>query len=255
MNDTSWGKVAKWYDSHLKDDQSYHAKVILPGIQRLIGEVSGKKILDLACGQGYFSRAISNRGGAVTGVDISKELISIAEKIKSKNKINYFVSPSHDLYMLRNNECDVVVCILALQNIENIAGTFKEIKRVLRKGGKFIFILNHPAFRIPKESSWVFDDKTSKQFRRIDSYLSEAKIKIDMSPGTKDDRSKDKKYTISFHRPLQYWAKALNKEGFYISRMEEWISHKESGKGRRQKAENKARKEIPLFLAVETVQL
>ena len=57
--------------------------------------------------------------------------------------------------------------------------------------------------------------------------------------------------TVSFHRPLQVYIKALTKAGFVVSRLEEWISHKKSGSGPRQAAEDTARKEIPLFLCIE----
>ena len=54
--------------------------------------------------------------------------------------------------------------------------------------------------------------------------------------------------TVSFHRPLQYYVKALAKAGFVIEKLEEWTSLKESTSGPRAKAENDARKEFPLFL-------
>jgi hypothetical protein len=57
--------------------------------------------------------------------------------------------------------------------------------------------------------------------------------------------------TISYHRSLQDFSKALFKSGFSITRLEEWISHKQSQKGPRQKAEDQARKEIPMFLMLE----
>ncbi len=254
-SNTSWGSVATWYDSHLKDDSTYHAKVILPSLLRLLGDVQGKHILDLACGQGYFAKAFKEKKAHVIGVDISKELIALAEKEQEKSgihasqKVMYFATPSHDLYMVKDKSQDLVVCVLALQNIENIHATIQEVTRTLKQGGKFIFVINHPAFRIPKESGWGYDEQEHKQYRRIDAYLSESKVKMDMTPGS----THDKKFTISFHRPLQYWFKILGKNGFAVTRMEEWESHKESEKGPRQAAENKARKEIPLFLMVEAI--
>lgn len=253
--DTSWGNSATWYQNHLQSEDTYHAKVILPALLRLVGDLKGKHILDLACGQGYFAKAFLEHKGQVTGIDISKELIAFAESNQKKvvPKVAYFATPADDLYMIKDASQDIVVCVLALQNIENIIGTFKEVSRVLKKGGRFLFVINHPAFRIPKESEWGYDETTKSQFRRIDAYLSESKVKMDMTPGA--ELEKDKKYTISFHRPLQYWSKALHKHQFAITRMEEWESHKESEKGPRQAAENKARKEIPLFLMVESIKL
>ena len=250
---TSWGDVASWYDKHLEGDDTYHTKVILPSLMRMIGDVKGKDVLDLACGQGFFTRSLAQATTHITGIDIGKELIASAEAMQKgvTTKIKYFVTSADDLFMIKDTSMDVVVCVLALQNIENIQGTMKEVSRVLKKGGKFIFVLNHPTFRIPKASAWGYHEAEKIQFRRIDTYLSESKIKIDMTPGSQ----KDKKFTISFHRPLQVWSKLLQKNHLAITRMEEWESHKVSEKGPKQDAENKARKEIPLFLAVEAIQL
>ena len=72
-----------------------------------------------------------------------------------------------------------------------------------------------------------------------------------MNPGEKDNKS----FTYSFHRPLQLYFKTFAKNGFAVTRLEEWISHKESEPGPRQDAENTARKEIPLFLFLEAVKM
>ena len=61
-----------------------------------------------------------------------------------------------------------------------------------------------------------------------------------------------KEVTTSFHRPLQFYSKSLFKNGFCITRIEEWNSFKKSEPGPRAQAEDKARKEIPLFLFIET---
>jgi hypothetical protein len=61
--------------------------------------------------------------------------------------------------------------------------------------------------------------------------------------------------TVSFHRPLQLYFKALNKAGFAVARLEEWISNRQGPKGRKFAASEQARKEIPLFLMMEAVLL
>lgn len=252
--DTSWGKVAEWYDKHLeKGSETYHEKVVHPNLLRMLGDLKGKQVLDLACGQGIFSRLMADKGALVIGVDLGKELVELAEK-KNKDysfKVHYFHSGSDDLYMVKDGTKDVVVCVLALQNIEKLQETFKEVSRVLKKGGKFLAVLNHPIFRNPTHTHWGYDEQENVQYRRIEEYLSESKIKIDMTPGSKTD----KKFTVSFHRPFQVYMKALSKHGLAMIRLEEWVSHKESQSGPRKHAEDKARKEIPLFLAIETIKL
>lgn len=253
--DTSWGKVADWYNKHLEtNDDTYHVKVVFPNVIRMLGDITGKKVLDLACGQGIFSEKLRDQGALVTGVDLGKQLIKIAEenslsiKQKGTHKVTYHVASADDLYMLKNGSFDIVVCILALQNIENLQKTITEASRVLTTNGKLIFVLNHPSFRNPRKTFWAFNEEDDTQYRRVDEYMSESHIKIDMTPGS----ATDKKFTVSFHRPLQVYVKALSKAGFAITHLEEWISHKESEKGPKQRAENKSRKEIPMFMCVES---
>lgn len=251
--DTSWGDVAEWYDKHLeKTSDTYHEKVVHPNLLRMLGDIKGKQILDLACGQGIFSRMLADHGANVIGVDLGKELIDIAEKKNDdyRFKIHYFHGPSDDLYMIKDESKDVVVCVLALQNIQKLQETMEEVSRVLKKGGKFLVVLNHPAFRNPRHTHWGYDEHEKIQYRRVDEYLSESKVKIDMTPGSREE----KKFTVSFHRPLQVYVKALSKYGFAITRLEEWESHKESKTGPRKQAEDKSRKEIPLFIAMEAVK-
>jgi ubiquinone/menaquinone biosynthesis C-methylase UbiE len=131
--------------------------------------------------------------------------------------------------------------------MEKIEPVFKEVSRVLKKSGRFICVLNHPAFRIPKATAWGFDEETTTQYRRIDAYLSARREKMDMHPGKKGKAS----FTYSFHRSLQDYMKVFRASGFAVVRLEEWISHKTSEPGPRAKAENVARKEFPLFMAIE----
>lgn len=251
---TSWGPVAEWYDKHLeKSGDTYHDKVVHPNLLRMLGDIKGKHVLDLGCGQGIFSRLLADNGANVIGVDLGKELIDIAEKKNDGYKFNvhYFNSTAHDLFMVKDGTKDVVVCVLAIQNIEKLSETIAEASRVLKKGGKFIMVLNHPAFRNPRYTHWGYDEDEKIQYRRVDQYLSESKIKIDMTPGSHED----KKFTVSFHRPLQVYMKTFGKCGFAMTRLEEWESHRASQKGPKKAAEDKARKEIPLFLAMELTKL
>lgn len=243
-NVTSWGAVARWYDETVEDKDSYQQDLILPNLLRLMKIKTGERVLDLACGQGLFSRAFESAGANVVAADISSELIAVAQE-KSPKTIAYHTALAHSLPFLANGSIEKVAIVLALQNIEEMQETLSECARVLTPRGALFLVLNHPAFRIPKASSWGFDEKAKAQYRRIDRYLSALKIPIDMHPGKAEGEQ-----TISFHRPLQGYTKALEKSGFCIKRLEEWNSTKKSGKGPRADAEDRARSEIPLFLCI-----
>lgn len=248
--ETSWGNIADWYDKMLEEkDNTYQKNVILPNILRLTDIKKDEFILDLACDNGFFAREFFKKRAEVIGADISPELIEIAKKNSSK-KIEYFVSSADNIAHIKDKSVDKIAIILAAQNIENISGVFGECNRVLKNDGKLFLVMNHPAFRIPKQSSWGFDEKRKIQYRRMDEYMSESKTEIEIHPG--NNRGKN---TISFHRPLQVYFKMLKKNGFCVNGLEEWISDKKSQSGPRQSAEDKARKEFPLFLFIETIKV
>ncbi len=243
--ETSWGHVANWYHEHVSENNdTYHEKVIKPNLLRVLGDITGKQVLDLACGQGFFSRALQAQGSHVTGVDIAPELIAIAKKL-GPAEITYLAAPAERV-PLPDGSFDAAVCVLALQNIQNLSAALAQVSHLLKKGGAFAIVLNHPCFRIPRHSSWGFDPDASVQFRRIDRYLSESSYEIQMHPG-----SAPSVITMSYHRPLQLYMKELAKHGFVLAGLEEWISHRVSEKGPHAKAEDRARKEFPLFLMLK----
>jgi ubiquinone/menaquinone biosynthesis C-methylase UbiE len=247
---TSWGKVANWYDSLLeKDNDSFQQKVILPNLVRSMNLGKNQVVLDLACGQGFFARIFAQAGAKVVASDIASELIDIAKDHSAKG-IEYHVAPADNIHFCANKSVDKITIILALQNIKNVDGVLAECARVLKEDGSMFLVLNHPAFRAPKVSSWGWDDKAWTQYRRMDAYLSEFQTEIDMNPGKKKSEK-----TVSFHRSLQWYFKMLAKNGLAVAKLEEWISHREPTKGPRFDAENKARKEFPLFLFLEVKKI
>lgn len=254
---TSWEPVARWYDELLAGKDTYQSQVILPNLLRLVSP-KNRRIIDIACGQGFFSKIFAENGARVLGLDISKELISLAKKSQISQSENenpeicprFDVASADNLKPAQNDSFDVATIILALQNIKELNGTLKEAGRVLVKNGTLVIVLNHPCFRILKASAWGYDEKNNLQYRRIDKYGRPFSVDVDMTPGAKISDSKNKIFTKSFHRPIQDYFKALAGAGFIVTGLEEWISHKQSDAGPRASAEDTARKEFPMFLTI-----
>ncbi len=243
---TSWGKVAKWYENVISDDDSYQNTVIKPNLLRLLNLKKGEKVLDVACGSGFFTREFVKVGAEATGLDIGRELVLIAKQKDSQSK--YLVGNAEKMESITSAYFDAAVIVLALQNIKNYQNAISEIARVLKPGGRLLVVLNHPAFRIPKKSFWGYDEEAKIQYRKLDGYMSEFSKAMDMHPGKKISTSL--KTTFSYHRPLQVYFKAFNKAGLVVTNLEEWISNKKSDSGPRANAENVARIEFPLFMAI-----
>ncbi|MDQ7814804.1 MAG: class I SAM-dependent methyltransferase [Patescibacteria group bacterium] len=248
---TSWGGVADWYSDLLETQKdTYQNTVILPNLIRLMDIKKGEKVLDLACGQGFFSKEFAKQGAKVTGVDAAPELIDIANSTNLVPGVSYEVSAAHELDFLDQASFDKAVIVLAIQNMHNPHEVLAACARVLKKQGSAYLVINHPAYRVPKASSWGYDEQEQIQYRRVDRYLSEHKIKISMHPGAEPGA-----VTYSYHRPMQSFFKWFNKSGFAVKNVEEWISDRASDSGPRAEAENDARKEIPLFMYLEAIKL
>lgn len=247
---TDWGRVASWYDELVGGEGSeFHQHVVLPGVMKLLGDVTNQRVLDIACGQGVLCRLLAEAGAEVTGIDAAEELIKAA-KGRSDPRIRYQPGDARELDFLPPASFHAATCVLAIQNIHPIQGVFESAARRLVAGGRFVIVMMHPCFRGAKESSWGWDDQQKVQYRRVDRYLIPRKSPIFSNPGQKTGT-----YTWTFHEPLHEYVKAMRKAGLLIDAMEEWASHKMSDSGPRAAAENTARKEIPMFMAIRAVKV
>lgn len=245
--DTSWQIIAKKYDRLLKNDGDFfHKEVILPKLLENMKLDKYSTILDIACGQGVFERALPEVKSYV-GFDLSKDLINYAVGRKKYKFSRFFVADAQSFHV--NQKFDTAVIILALQNIPDYRKVFGNISKHLIVNGRFYIVINHPYFRIPKYTSWEIDEKSNIQFRKSAKYLIPAEIEIDMIPHKTDEINNTMK-TYSYHYSLSDYTEALYETGFLIEKIEEWTSPKVS-EGKFAEMENKARNEFPVFMMLQ----
>ncbi len=242
---TLWDQASRWYDSLVgSQGTDFQKDIIMPGVLRLLEVAKKDRVLDLACGQGVFSRYLSQKGINVEGLDSSAELLKYA-RTRSGSAVRYHVGDAADAENFKENTFDGIACLMAIQNIEKMDLLFKSACRWLKPGKCFVVVMTHPCFRIPRQSHWGWDEEKKLEYRRVDHYMSETNVPI-LTPPFADSKS----FTLTYHRPMQSYVSALVQAGLCVDAMEEWISNKNSLPGKRSKAENRARKEIPLFLAL-----
>lgn len=239
---TSWESSSKWYDSIVGEKgHYYHEHTVLPHSLKLLNLKQGDSLLDLGCGQGILSRQLSPHVDYL-GIDASPSLIKEA---KNRSQKNFIVGDITQPLNLKNPPFSHAALILVIQNIEDHAKALQNASNALKPGGKLLLVLNHPCFRIPRQSNWGVDEAKKLQYRRLDLYMSSLKIPIQTHPGSGEKSPT----TWSFHHPLSVYTEALTQSGFLIEKMEEWISDKKST-GAKARMENRSREEFPLFLAI-----
>ena len=242
---TLWDQASRWYDSLVGGQGTdFQKDIIMPGVFRLLEIRKKDRVLDLACGQGGFSRYLGRKGIHVEGLDSSSELVKYA-RARSGPSIQYHVGDAGNAENFEADRFDGIACLMAIQNIEKMDLLFKSASQWLKTGKHFVVVMTHPCFRIPRQSHWGWDDEKKLEYRRGDHYMTETTVPI-LTPPFADSKS----FTLTFHRPLQSYVSALVQAGFCVDAMEEWVSNKNSLPGKRAKAANRARKEIPLFVAL-----
>lgn len=246
-NSTSWGKVGKWYHKLVGEEgMYYHKNIILPNvIPLLFNDIPpSPSLLDIGCGQGILSRHIPE-SIEYHGVDISQSLIREAKVHKKHSNHHFYTADATKNIPVDKKDFTHATIILALQNMESPEQVLKNLSKHLAPGGKLLIVLNHPCFRIPRQSHWGTDDKKKLQYRRIDQYMSSLKIPIQAKPSKKEQSA----VTWSFHHPLTSYFTWLSESKFKITHLTEWCSDKTS-QGGKAKIENRARKEFPLFMCL-----
>jgi len=218
----NWEDFAKWWDEKQGDEGDlWHRTLIDPTVLRVLGDTSGKDLLDLGCGNGYFSRKLARLGAHVTGTDSSKSIIEICRKYEMHNPlgITYHVADASYLSMLPSSSFDIVLANMALDDIENAEGAIEECSRVLRERGRLVGSISHPCFDMGKHSGWQIEKigldtgvwrKVDGNYRRVFEDTVEWRV-------SENERMETRWY----HRPLSWYIRVLRNAGFVVTAMEE----------------------------------
>jgi len=222
-----WDEASEAWMSFVREGKDYYRDWLNnPATFKLIGDIEGKRVLDIACGEGYNTRLLAKKGADVTGVDISEKMIEQARQKETEENlgITYIVSDAASLKALPSNHFDLATCFMSLQDIENLDDAISEAARVLKKKGRFVFSIPHPCFeKIVKDNKgWRWRNKSAARTdedegQRKGEYFDNVKYEIHWTM----ERLTRPFKTISFHRTLTDYSQALFQNGFHISRLVE----------------------------------
>ncbi len=139
-----WDALAESYVAGAGDGVDDPATASVFG---LIGSVTGKTVVDLACAHGRVARELARRGAAVIGIDVSPVMLERARaaEVDTPLGIRYVQGDGVDV-LPTLGMVDAVVCNFGLSDIDDLPGTLIAIAAALRAGGQFVFSILHPCF-------------------------------------------------------------------------------------------------------------
>ena len=195
-----------------------------PALMRMMGDVRGKKVFDIGCGEGYFSRVFAETGAIVTGVDFSENLIEAAleEELRKPLGVKYLISDVACLMELQSSSFDIAFSFMALMDIQDYEAAIEEASRVLKEGGRFVFVIPHPCF-----SEWTgngevvsgWETRTKEDGSKVFLYYylyDYLKRRVE-TIAWDFERLTSSFETTSYHRTLSDYINKLSKYGLVVT--------------------------------------
>jgi SAM-dependent methyltransferase len=114
--------------------------------RRLVGDVTGKRVVDLGCGMGHGAVALARQGAKVIGVDSDPAQLAHARELADhyEVKLELHHADLADLAFVRSASVDLVVSVYSLAAIDDLDRVFRQAHRVLHPQAPLLFTLPHP---------------------------------------------------------------------------------------------------------------
>ena len=173
MTIARYDEVADWFDDLVRG-WSDGLEPVASAVLELAGDLADRRVCDLGCGQGQLARQMAGLGAAVVGVDISEQLLQIAERDEAAEPlgIEYVNDDASELSSLANGSFDGVVCNWSLLDIDDLEACFRAVERILRPGGWLVFSITHPCF-LTRDYAWKSERGVTSVDRLVRSYFRE----------------------------------------------------------------------------------
>jgi ubiquinone/menaquinone biosynthesis C-methylase UbiE len=148
---TGDGRAAAAYDAVAKEYATanetapYNALYERPAVIELLGDVSGKRFLDVGCGAGPLAQWLVENGASVVGFDVSPAMVAIARERALPDTSFHVADLAEPLAFLPDAAFDVAVGSLVMHYLRDWVAPLRELKRVLAPGGTLLLSTHHPA--------------------------------------------------------------------------------------------------------------
>ncbi len=225
-----WNRNAAFWDDYMGEHSNdFHNLLVRPAMERLLAVRPGDEVLDIACGNGNFSRYLAGLGARITAIDGSAGMIGRARQRTEElldgataSRIEYRVIDVTDtkaLAALGTSAFDAAVSNMAIMDMAEVGSMFGAVHGLLKPGGVFVCSLTHPCFQAPyavRYAEQVDQDgrMVQKAGMKIDRYLTPQPFEGLAIVGQPVP-------SLIFHRPLSVLLTRCFEAGFVLDGLEE----------------------------------
>lgn len=216
----AWNQGADAWEEFVETGADYYrTEVHGPGLLSVCGDVNDLTVLDLGCGQGWFSRQLARRGAQVTGLDLSPKMLAHARRHEKEEPLAIeFVemdAAAAGEYWPEGS-FDLVTACMSLQDMTEPETALTAAHQLLGLHGRLAFSVPHP-FTELAHRQWVRDEKGNKLALEVDEYFEsgEGTLHWDM------DRLRYPWETPRWRFTLSEWCSLATKAGFVVTKLTE----------------------------------
>ena len=211
---TNYDPIAEQY--RRAKEQPWRSHIESFTLMQLIGDPTGLSVVDLACGEGFYTRMLRRRGAAkVTGVDLSKGMIELARQQEAAHQlgIHYEVADVRSLTAMGQVDLAVAAYLLNYaRNRSELQAMCDGVSRCLRSGGRFVSVNSSLSLHFPTAPSYRkfgFETKVQGEWEegvpiRWTFHLSDGPIEVE-----------------NYHLDVDAHETALRRAGFQVVRWQE----------------------------------
>jgi len=144
-----WDRLADAYQKHCRiSTHEVHYGPLTYGEKRLrlLGNVRGKRTLEIGCGGGQNSVALARQGAKAFGIDPSRNQIEYARRLADESgvKATFKVAGAEDLSLFRDEFFDLALSSHAFGYVGDLDSAYREAARVLKPSGHFVLCIGNP---------------------------------------------------------------------------------------------------------------
>jgi 2-polyprenyl-3-methyl-5-hydroxy-6-metoxy-1,4-benzoquinol methylase len=220
----AWEQKAAFWDEMMGEGNAFQRALVGPATERLLEVRSTETVLDVACGNGVFSRRLAELGAAVVAIDFSEKFVELARARTDEAgyAVEYLVADATDeerMLTLGEERFDAAVCNMALMDMPTIDPSMRALRRLLKPEGRFIFSVLHPAFN--SIAIRLVLEEEDRDGALVETYSVKVTGYLHVPPGKGVGMPGEPVSHPYFHRPLSELFGACFKAGFAVDGVEE----------------------------------